>query len=55
LTAQTPFDLGHKVCGETPSAQGLLQDLGHVLRLATIMGKALLRWQAASLSSLRVC
>jgi hypothetical protein len=54
LTLQTPFDLGHQVCGEASVIERLFQDRGGVLRLAAVACEALLRCAVATLSGFNV-
>jgi hypothetical protein len=50
LTAQTPFDLGHKVARKPQALKGLLEGLSSLLCLAAITCEALLGLQAAPVS-----
>ncbi len=54
LAAQASFDLGHEVCRQPEVIEGLLQDLGGVLRLAAVTLQALLGFEVATLSGFGV-
>ena len=43
LAVQAPFDLGHEVFRQPQVIEGLLEDLGSVLRLAAVSREALVR------------
>ena len=43
MAVQAPFDLGHEVFRQPQVIEGLLEDLGSVLRLAAVSREALVR------------
>ena len=51
---QTPFDLSHEVFGEAQVTQGLLQDLGGLLRLAAVALEAFSSRTAPALDRFRL-